>query len=318
MSDLSKDYGEVLALIEREEQSQGRKGIQPSFNKPTQKAIQPENKETLMLLDKYKGLLNSSLSDSKSNPSTNQSNVKPSTKSQIVENLESALKTKVINEFEEYRKYPRPYISISEILDCARKVFYTRKLYPINWNEQYVFCYLPFHGSVGQVIHKQLQDLLKLQDCEQSLIIKELSIKGKLDGRMGKDLYEIKTVDPEKYSKHEYIQSHYDQANIYCWLWNKLHPDDIVNHIVLVYACKDFKNVRTVDLDPNFDLASKMVMKAPYIKKCLDENVLPPACNDKEQCSFCYFKKQCKNDGEQYKKLNQTEDNKPNDVVILF
>ena len=319
-SDLSSEYGDILALIEREETSQGKLVTKPVIDIPKAQP-QPENKETLILLNKYKGLLNSSLSNTTSNPSTKESETSfnVSNKSSIVETLESKLRQKTIKEFEDYRRYPRPYISTSEILDCPRKCFYTRKLYTVNWSEQYVFPYLSFHGGIGQTIHKQLQDILELQNCEDSLIDNDFSLKGKLDGRLGSNLYEIKTVDPEKYNKYEYLQSHYDQANVYCYLWNKLKKNcEKMDNIVIVYACKDFKRVRTVDLKPNFESAKDMIMKAPYIKDCLDNNILPTANVDKESCNFCYFKKQCKNDGMESKDLNPKLETKPSDVVILF
>ena len=131
--------------------------------------------------------------------------------------FESLMRSKLIEEYKTRQSYERPYISCSELYNCMRQNYYVRKRYQVDISAQYRFSYLYLIQKVGNVIHDIFQDLYNFTEVEKTIISEKYKVKGRIDGIKDKTLYEIKSIDSNKY-KGQYIKEHYFQSVIYSYI----------------------------------------------------------------------------------------------------
>ena len=217
-----------------------------------------------------------------------------------VDQFESLMRSKLIEEHKTRQSYERPYISCSELYVCMRQVYYGRKRYQINVSAQYRFAYLYLIQKVGNVIHDIFQELYNFTEVEKTIVSEKYKVKGRIDAIQGNILYEIKSIDAEKYNG-KYQEVHYIQSNIYAHILTTEYDHKIEN-ISLIYVLRNLKKVYVFDLKVDHQLAKGYLELGPILLKAIDNNLIPePIGATKDQCRYCSYKKYCEKDG--YKKV---------------
>ncbi|MHA1623153.1 MAG: CRISPR-associated protein Cas4 [Candidatus Heimdallarchaeaceae archaeon] len=213
-----------------------------------------------------------------------------------VEQFESLMRSKLIEEHKTRQSYERPYISCSELYVCMRQTYYSRKRYQINVKAQYRFSYLYLIQKVGNVIHDIFQELYNFTEVEKTVVSEKYKVKGRIDAIQEYILYEIKSIDAEKYTG-KYQEVHYIQSNIYAHILTTEYDHKIKN-ISLIYVLRNLKKVYVFDLEVDHELAKKYLERAPILLKALDDNKIPETIGaSKDQCRYCSYKKYCEKDG---------------------
>ena len=238
-----------------------------------------------------------------------------------VNQFESLMRSKLIEEYKTRQSYERPYISCSELYVCMRQVYYSRKRYQINVSAQYRFSYLYLINKVGNVIHDIFQELYNFTEVEKTIVTEKYKVKGRIDALQGYTLYEIKSIDADKYNgKH--IDIHFIQSNIYAHILTTEYDHKIEN-ISLIYVLRNLKKVYVFDLKVDHDLAKKYLERGPILLKALDNNKIPdPIGSTQEQCNYCSYKKYCEKDGYSkiippYLKKKQAKEEKKKSVFLI-
>ena len=213
-----------------------------------------------------------------------------------VPQFESLMRSKLIEEYKTRQSYERPYISCSELYNCMRQNYYVRKRYQVDVSAQYRFSYLYLIQKVGNVIHDIFQDLYNFTEVEKTIVSEKYKVKGRIDGIKEKTLYEIKSIDSNKY-KGRYIKEHYLQSVIYSYIL--IHEYDYeIDNITIIYVDRNLKNIHVFDIDVDEKVAESLLQRAPVLLRALETNkVAEPAGSTKEQCQYCAYKKYCKKDG---------------------
>jgi CRISPR/Cas system-associated exonuclease Cas4 (RecB family) len=217
-----------------------------------------------------------------------------------VSQFESLMRSKLIEEYKTRQSYERPYISCSELYNCMRQNYYVRKRYQVDISAQYRFSYLYLIQKVGNVIHDIFQELYNFTEVEKTIVSEKYKVKGRIDAIKERTLYEIKSIDSNKY-KGKYIKDHYLQGVIYSYIL--IHEYDYeIDNITIIYVDRNLKNIHVFDLDVDEKVAESLLQRAPILLRALESNKIPePVGSTKEQCQYCPYKKYCKKDG--YNKL---------------
>lgn len=238
-----------------------------------------------------------------------------------VEQFESLMRSKLIEEHKTRQSYERPYISCGELYVCMRQVYYGRKRYQINVSAQYRFSYLYLIQKVGNVIHDIFQELYNFTETEKTIVSEKYKVKGRIDALQGSVLYEIKSIDAEKYTGN-YQETHYIQSNIYAHILTTEYDHKIEN-ISLIYVLRNLKKVYVFDLKVDHKLAKEYLERGPILLKDLDNNQIPePIGATKDQCKYCSYKKYCEKDGHTkiippYLKKKQVKEEKKKSVFLI-
>lgn len=211
-----------------------------------------------------------------------------------VKELESLMVQKLIEEDNASQNYDRPYISVTELLGCIRKVYYERKKYKIE-GYQFRYPYLPLICHVGNSIHQFLQTIYTFDETEKTIISQKYNVKGRIDGLKNHCVVEIKSFDQDKY-KNTYILEHFDQGNMYAYILN----EDLnykIDTVTLVYVIRNLKKIEVFDIPINNQRAISFLDRSIVLKECLDNNKVPSKIgqND-EQCKYCNYKSICKSE----------------------
>jgi len=215
-----------------------------------------------------------------------------------VTQFESLMRSKLIEEQKTRQSYERPYISCSELYVCMRQNYYVRKRYQIDISAQYKFSYLYLIQKVGNVIHNIFQELYNFTEVEKTIVSEKYKVKGRIDGLKGRILYEIKSIDVEKF-KGKYIREHYIQSLIYAYILITEY-DYKIDTITIIYVLRNLKGVHVFDLDVDLEIAKEYLKRAPVLLAAIEANKVPdPVGANKEQCRYCAYKKYCKKDGSQ-------------------
>ena len=238
-----------------------------------------------------------------------------------VSQFESLMRSKLIEEYKTRQSYERPYISCGELYVCMRQVYYSRKRYQINVSAQYRFSYLYLIQKVGNVIHDIFQELYNFTEVEKTIVSEKYKVKGRVDAIQERHLYEIKSIDPDKYDG-KYQEVHFIQSNIYAHILTTEYDHKIEN-ISLIYVLRNLKKVYVFDLKVDHDLAKEYLERGPVLLKALDNNQIPePIGATKDQCKYCSYKKYCEKDG--YNKIvppclkkNQEKKEKKKSVFLI-
>jgi len=237
-----------------------------------------------------------------------------------VEKFESLMRSKLIDEHKKLQSYERPWISVSELYTCLRKNYYYRLKYPVDVKAQYRFSYLHLINSVGNAVHEVVQSLYDFSEVEKTIVSEKFGVKGRIDALRKKYLYEIKTIDAEKF-KNKYIAEHYYQALCYAYILNVEYDYEIEN-ITLVYILRNLKRIVPFDLPFNSDLAESYLSNALILKDHLErKQVVDPINATIEQCNYCSYRKYCEKDpckiNQPFVKKEKKEQSKK-DVVFLM
>jgi hypothetical protein len=209
--------------------------------------------------------------------------------------FEMMMRAKLIEEHKKMQSYERPYISVTELLGCTRQCYYNRMKYPVNNKQLYTFPYLYMMQKVGNTIHDIIQGLYNFSEKEKTVLSERYKVKGRVDGIRDSFIFEIKSIDPEKF-KNKYVREHYMQGVIYAYILNKEYNYKIKT-ITIIYVFRNLKKIVPFDLPLDNKLAESLLSKAPILKSSLETNRVPdPFGATKESCKYCLFVKQCKED----------------------
>lgn len=212
--------------------------------------------------------------------------------------FESLMRTRLVDEFKKSQSYEKPYISVSELYNCLRQNYYNRLRYPINVKDQFRFSYLYLIQRVGDTVHETVQDLYDFVEKEKSVVSEKYKVKGRADGIKESFLYELKTIDAEKF-KNNYRENDYYQGNIYAYILNTEY-DYKIKTVTIVYFLRNLKKVYPFDLPVNNSLAEMFLNRGMLLREAIDRRIITdPIGATNDHCQFCLFKKICQKDGYQ-------------------
>jgi len=212
-----------------------------------------------------------------------------------VAKFESLMRAKLIEEYKKLQSYERPYISVSELYTCFRQCFYVRMRYPVNFKKLYEYPYLYLIQKMGNEIHKTIQELYEFSETEKTIVSEKFKVKGRLDGIRDSFLFEIKTIDVDKF-KNEYIKEHYLQGIIYAYILNTEYQYNIKT-ITIIYVIRNCKKIVPFDLPVDHKLAESLLSRSLILKSSIETSQVPdPFGATKETCKYCLYRKQCEDD----------------------
>ena len=209
--------------------------------------------------------------------------------------FEKGMRQKLIEEYKKTQTYERPYISVTEICSCLRAGYYNRLKYKIELKRKFNFSYLYLIQRVGNTIHDVVQGLYNFNEIEKTIVSETFKVKGRVDGIRESYLYELKSIDVEKF-KGKYIDEHYQQGLIYAYILNTEY-DYNIKKIVIVYFMRNLKKVVPFDLPLDNSRAKSLLDRAITLKSSIDKNEVPdPIGATNDQCHWCLFKTYCQSD----------------------
>jgi len=231
----------------------------------------------------------------------------------VVKDFESLMRAKLIDQHKKMQSYERPYISVTELFNCLRKNYYSRKKYDIDISKEYNFSYLYMINKVGNTVHDLIQGLYDHTEVEKPIISEKYKVKGRVDGIRTNFVLEYKTIDESKF-QGKYIPNHYNQGIIYAYILNSEYGYKI-DTITIVYIIRNLKKIIPFDLPIDSKKAIEFLNLGPILINCLQNNIVPePLNSDKEQCHWCQYKKYCEKDSN---KINTIEDKNIKSVFLL-
>jgi len=150
-------------------------------------------------------------------------------------------------------------------------------------------------GYVGNSVHTFIQDLYDFTEKEKTIVSEKYKVKGRADGLKEGFLFEIKTVEPDKF-QNKYIKEHYYQALIYAFILNTEYNYKI-HTITIVYVLRNFKKIVPFDLPVNNSLAESFLKNSLILQSSIQKKTVPePIGATGEQCNFCPYRKYCEKD----------------------
>ena len=212
-----------------------------------------------------------------------------------VQKFETMMRTRLIDDHKKLQSYDRPYISVTELCSCLRQAYYTRKRYSVNLSKKYQFSYLLMIQKVGNTIHEVVQELYDFTESEKTIVSEKYQVKGRIDWILDSFLYEIKSIDVDKF-KNRYIKEHYEQALIYAYVLNTEY-DYKIKTITIVYILRNLKHIIPFDVPVDNSIAESLLSRATLLKTSLDRTEVPdPVGATKEQCQWCLQRSYCEKD----------------------
>ena len=297
MSKLTNEYEKLLSYLEANTSAKGpntsptRRKSRGQVEKPKDEVSQKETikKSTQQLIEdsQIHGYIPPS-----ENPIFKQQNKSIGFD---VDAFEQIMRQKLIEEYKKIQTYERPYISVTEICGCLRSAYYNRLKYEVELKKKFKFSYLYLIQRVGNEIHNIVQGLYNFNEIEKTIVSETFKVKGRIDGIRESYLYELKSIDLEKF-KGNYIDEHYQQALIYAYILNTEY-DYNIKKIVIVYFMRNLKKVVAFDLPLDNPRAKSLLDRAITLKSSIDKNEVPdPIGATDDQCHWCLFKKYCEVD----------------------
>lgn len=284
MSSLNDDYSKLLDYLETQKKSS--EGYALKRRKPS------EVKQEQVALATQK-LLEDSQIHSYVPPNLDKK-VKKS-KGFNVAKFESMMRSKLIDDYKKIQTYERPYISVGELYTCMRQNYYSRSRYAIDLEEQFRFAWLYMFQRVGDEIHAVVQDVYNFTEKEKTIVSEKFKTKGRLDGIRDGFLFEIKSVDPDKFD-YKCQRDHFLQANIYAHILNTEYNYKI-HTIVILYVFRNLKQIVPFDLAIDPPLAESLLSRAPMLKNAIEKKIIPdPIGANISHCQWCSYKKYCEKD----------------------
>jgi len=293
MMNLTNEYEKLLHYLEAQKPKTNRKIIPPVVKKEEPK--KRSKRETVE--EKTKKFIEESQIHSYVPPSGHQNRKTYNQESNgfDVQKFETMMRTKLIDEHKKIQSYDRPYISVTELCSCLRQAYYTRKRYSVNLSKKYQFSYLLMIQKVGNIIHEIIQELYDFTESEKTIVSEKYNVKGRIDGIRNSFLYEIKSIDVDKF-KNRYIKEHYEQALIYAYILNTEY-DYNIKTITIVYVLRNLKHIIPFDVPIDNSIAESLLSRATLLKSSLDKIEVPdPIGATTEQCRYCLHKSYCEKD----------------------
>lgn len=209
--------------------------------------------------------------------------------------FEEKLVKKLIEDHKKLQSYERPYISVTEVLNCLRACYYYRKKYSIDLKKKFTYPYLYMRRKVGDAVHEAIQEIYNFDEVEKTVISEKFHVKGRLDG-LDSDMYVI-DFKPSEDFRDKVDPKHYDQGNIYSTILNTEY-DYSIQKVVIVYYLLNFKNMQVFSNDVDIKRGLEFLKRGKLLKKHIDNNMLidPIGATEKE-CRFCPYVKYCQKDG---------------------
>ena len=290
---MQNEYEKLLSFLERQE-SNVEVPAQKSIIKKPDSSIKPKTQKEKVLLNTKKIIEESEIYSYV--PPLEKYNSISNSKGFDVKKFESLMRSKLIDSYKRLQSYERPYISVSELYGCLRQAFYNRSKYSIDLKKQFGFSYLYLIQKIGDEIHDIIQGLYDFTETEKTLVSEKYKVKGRLDAIRERFLYEIKSIDKDKF-KNEYIQEHFLQANIYAYILNNEYDGYNIEDVVLIYVIRNLKRIIPFDLPINNDLAKSHLERAPILLSAIEQKITPdPIGAISEHCQYCLYKKYCEKD----------------------
>jgi hypothetical protein len=208
--------------------------------------------------------------------------------------LEEKLIKKMVEKHKSLQSYERPYISVSEVLNCLRACYYFRKKYSIDLKKKFNNPYLYIRQKVGDAVHGAIQDVYNFEEVEKTVISEKFHVKGRLDGLT--DIYVI-DFKPSAEKRDEVDPKHYDQGNIYSTILNTEY-EYAVEKVVIVYYILDFKDMQVFVDRVDLKRGLGFLNRGKLLKEHIENNILidPIGATEKE-CRYCPYMKYCEKDG---------------------
>jgi hypothetical protein len=197
-------------------------------------------------------------------------------------------------QYETGQNYERTYYSVTELLQCIRSIYFQRLKFKADLDKLFTYPPLLLIQEVGKQVHKIVQSVYGFEETEKTVIDKKYNVKGKVDSIIKNFLYELKTIDAEKF-KGSYLNDHFNQGCIYSYILNENYNYNI-DTISIVYFLRDFKKIYSFDVKYDKEVALKFLNKALVLKQCIETKTIPSITDDTEQCLFCSYKENCSKD----------------------
>lgn len=213
-----------------------------------------------------------------------------------VKKFEALMRAKLVDGYKKLQSYERPYISVSEIVSCIRKNYYYRLKYSVDVKDLFKFPYVDIIQEVGNSIHSYLQTVYDFTEVDKTVLSEKYKVKGRIDAYKDNILYEIKTVDEDRFP-NIFISEHYDQGLIYAYIMNTEY-DYNIHTITGIYVMRNnLRKITPFDALMNEDRAKSLLDRGIILRSCLVKNVVPePLGSTMDQCTFCEFRKYCEKD----------------------
>jgi hypothetical protein len=208
--------------------------------------------------------------------------------------LEEKLIRKLVEKHKKLQSYERPYISVTEVLNCLRACYYYRKKYSIDLKKKFNYPYLYVRQKVGDAVHEAIQDVYSFEEVEKTVISEKFHVKGRLDGL--NDNYVIDFKPSDKF-KEDVDLKHYDQGNIYATILNTEYGYSVTK-VVIVYYILNFKDMQVFVKDIDLKRGLEFLKRGKLLKEHIENNIMidPIGATEKE-CRYCPYVKYCQKDG---------------------
>ena len=266
MADESSKYEKLLKYLEHHENKVAIKPKQPPEKpkKVKEKKPEPEIKDDAR--ERVKKLTKEMMKDAESF-SFVPSHVKKKypTEGFDVRLFEEKLVKKLIEDHKKLQSYERPYISVTEVLNCLRACYYYRKKYSIDLKKKFNYPYLYIRRKVGDAVHESIQSVYTFDEVEKTVISEKYSVKGRVDG-----VDEIFVIDfkPSETFRESVDQKHYDQGNMYATILNTEYGYSI-QKVVIVYYLLSFKDMQVFSNKVDLNRGLKFLERGKLLKEHL-------------------------------------------------
>jgi hypothetical protein len=207
--------------------------------------------------------------------------------------LEEKLIKKLVEKHKKIQSYERPYISVTEVLNCLRACYYYRKKYSIDLKKKFTYPYLYIRQKVGDAVHEAIQDVYSFDEVEKTIISEKFHVKGRLDGL--NDIYVI-DFKPSDKMKDKVETKHYDQGNIYSTILNTEYGYSITK-VVIVYYILNFKDMQVFVSDVDLKRGLSFLKRGKHLKEHIENSmVIDPVGATEKECRYCPYVKYCQKD----------------------
>jgi len=208
--------------------------------------------------------------------------------------LEEKLIKKLVEKHKKIQSYERPYISVTEVLNCLRACYYYRKKYSIDLKKKFNYPYLYIRQKVGDAVHEAIQDVYSFDEVEKTVISEKFHVKGRLDGLS--DVYVI-DFKPSDKMKDAVDTKHYDQGNMYATILNTEYGYSITI-VVIVYYILNFKDMQVFVSDVDLKRGLSFLKRGKRLKEHIENSmVIDPIGATEKECRYCPYVKYCQKDG---------------------
>lgn len=212
-----------------------------------------------------------------------------------VKRFESLMRSKLIDKYKSSQSYERPYISVSELLSCIRKSYYSRLKYTIDLNKEFSFPYLYLIQKMGNQIHSTFQEIYGFPEVEKTIVSDKYVVKGRADAIQNEYLFEFKSLDPGV-NLTTYNQNDYFQGNIYAYILNSEYNYKL-KYVTIIYVFRNFKKIIPFDVPIKDKIALQFLPRGPILKKAITSKTCPdPIGATEDECKFCSYIEYCKKD----------------------